>query len=383
MKIAFDAQLLMEAEKTGIGYVADGLCRAMKKQNKKDVLQMNFCRLREIAVPASLQEYYKLGFKMRCARGSYTAYKMAWNFIPWPYSRFFGKDADITMFFNYYIPPGVAGKKVTMFHDMAYRVFPETVRQRTKMMLDMNMANACKRADAIICVSEFTKAETLKYMDVDPDKLCVMPEGIRSERFHTDYPAEQISDMRTRYNIPKDYLLYLGTLEPRKNIVRMIEAYAMVRAKDGDVPPLVLAGRKGWMYDDIFRRITELGLEKNILTTGYLPDQDVPLLLAGAQAFFFPSIYEGFGLPPLEAMACGTPVLTSDGNSLKEVAGDCAVLVDPFDTESIADGMSRIIGDEALRQDLSRRGIAHAAEYTWERSAEVVYRLIDRLMLTR
>lgn len=372
MKYAFDAQLLLEAEKTGIGYVADGLIRAIRKMDREDILQLNYYSLRKPEVPDALREYLKMGFHLRCGRGSYTAYKAAWNAIPVPYRHFFGKDSDVTLFFNYYISPGVHGKKVTMFHDMGYKAFPETVRFRTKNMLDMNMAKACKWADAILCVSEFTKNETLKYLDVDPEKLVVMPEGLRTERFHTNYSEEEIARVRNRYELPEDYLLYLGTLEPRKNIVRMIEAYALLRARQKDVPKLVMVGRKGWMYDDIFERIMELGLEDDVICTGYAPDEDVPRLMAGAMVFLFPSLYEGFGLPPLEAMACGTPVLTTNGNSLKEVAGNCAVLIDPFSVESICDGMEKLVNDAALRAELREKGIEHAKLFTWERSAQIV-----------
>ena len=380
MKYAFDAQLLLEEEKTGIGYVADGLLRAIRAMDREDTLQLNYYRFHKPWVPDELKEYMKLGFHLRCGKGSYTAYKAAWNVVPVPYSHYFGKDADVTMFFNYYISPGVRGRKVTMFHDMGYKAFPEAVRFRTKAMLDMNMARACKWADKIICVSEFTKAETLKYLDVDPGKLVVMPEGIRKERFHNNYSKEVIADAKKRYALPEDYFLYLGTLEPRKNIVRMIEAYALLRARLKDVPPLVMVGRKGWMYDDIFTRIEELGLDDSVICTGYVPSEDVPLLLSGAMCFVFPSLYEGFGLPPLEAMACGTPVLTTDGNSLKEVAGDCAVLVDPMSVESISDGMEQLLQSATLRADLAKRGISRAALFTWERAARIVLDVFENLV---
>ena len=372
MRYAFDAQLLMEAEKTGIGYVADCLLREICRQDKEDELQLNYYSLRKPAVPESLREYMKMGFRLRCGKGSYTAYKAAWNIIPVPYSHFFGNDADVTMFFNYYISPGVKGRKVTMFHDMGYKAFPETVRFRTKNMLDLNMGKACKWADAIFCVSEFTRDEVLKYLDVDPKKLVVMPEGIRSDRFHTGYDKADIASTKGRYRLPDDYLLYLGTLEPRKNIVRMIEAYALLKTRHRTIPPLVLAGRKGWMYSDIFQRITELNIESDVICTGYVPDEDVPLILSGAMGFVFASLYEGFGLPPLEAMACGVPVLTTNGNSLKEVVGDAAILVEPFSIEDISEGMEKLICDSELRADLSKRGVERAGMYNWARSAEIV-----------
>ncbi len=382
MKIAFESQLLMEAEKTGIGWVADGILRQLRRQRPEDTMQLNYFKLRNRSAgrPASMEEYVQLGFQDVSARFSFSLYRMIWNVLPLPYSWFFGKDTDVTVFFNYYIPPGVKGKKITIFHDMAYKRFPETVRARTKMMLDSNMEQACRRADAILTVSEFSKREVLEYLPVSPEKITVMPLGIRSERFHTGYTEEQIGAAREKYRLPKEYLLYLGTLEPRKNIERLVEAYGVLRQRNADVPPLILAGRKGWMYDTIFAKIQELGLEQYVWSTGYVENEAVPLLIAGAVAFLFPSIYEGFGMPPLEAMACGTPVLTANVSSMPEVAGDSAVLVDPFSVESIAEGMERLVEKPDLRRELSERGIRRASQFTWERSAGIVSEVMQRLV---
>lgn len=382
MKIAFESQLLMEAEKTGIGWVADGILRQLRRQRPEDTMQLNYFKLRNRSAgrPASMEEYVQLGFQDVSARFSFSLYRMIWNVLPLPYSWFFGKDTDVTVFFNYYIPPGVKGKKITIFHDMAYKRFPETVRARTKMMLDSNMEQACRRADAILTVSEFSKREVLEYLPVSPEKITVMPLGIRSERFHTGYTEEQIGAAREKYRLPKEYLLYLGTLEPRKNIERLVEAYGVLRQRNADVPPLILAGRKGWMYDTIFAKIQELGLEQYVCSTGYVENEAVPLLIAGAVAFLFPSIYEGFGMPPLEAMACGTPVLTANVSSMPEVAGDSAVLVDPFSVESIAEGMERLVEKPDLRRELSERGIRRASQFTWERSAGIVSEVMQRLV---
>ena len=382
MKIAFESQLLMEEEKTGIGWVADGILRELIKQWPEAELQLNYFKLRNRSAgrPPGIQEYVNLGFQDVCAFFSFSLYKLIWNMFPIPYNRFFGKDTDITFFFNYYIPPGVKGKRVTIFHDMAYKVFPETVRTRTKMMLDSNMVQACKRADAILTVSEFTKSEVVKYLDVNPEKITVMPLGIRRERFHTGYSEDQVSKVKEKYHLPNDYLLYLGTLEPRKNISRLIEAYALLKQECADLPPLILVGRKGWMYDEIFEKIQKLRLESDVWSTGYAENDDVPVLLSGAMAFVFPSIYEGFGMPPLEAMACGTPVLTSNVSSMPEVAGDCAVLVDPFSVESIRDGLRRMVQDSDLRNELSKKGIQRAETFTWTRTAGIVSDVFRKLM---
>ena len=381
MKVSFESQLLMEAEKTGIGWVADEVIRAIRKLEPDWELQLNYFKLRNRSAgrPAAMEEYIRLGFRDVCAFFSYSGYKMMWNVVRIPYSFFFGKDSDVTFFFNYYIPPGVKGKKVTIFHDMTYKVYPETVRTRTRMMLNANMLNACKRADKIIAVSEFTKQEIMKYLPVEADRIVVMPNGVKLDKFRPDYTEEEVAAARERNHLPEKYLLYLGTLEPRKNIERLIDAYGLLRKEQEDVPKLVLAGRKGWLYDTIFEKVKTLGLEQDVIFTGYVSNADAPLLMKGAVAFVFPSIYEGFGMPPLEAMACGTPVLTSNVSSLPEVVGDCGVLVDPYSVDEIKEGLKRLVNDDKLRADLSERGIRRAQTFTWERSAEIVCKVFREL----
>jgi len=381
MKVSFEAQLLLEAEKTGIGWMADRLLREMRRMAPEWELQLNYFKLRGHGEgrPAAMQEYADLGFGDHCAFYSYSLYKMMWNLLPIPYSYFFGKDSDITFFFNYYIPPGVKGRKVTVFHDMGYKVFPETIRKRTMMMLNANMDTACKRADKIITVSEFTKQETAKYLGVDPDRMVVMHLGVNRDVFHPNHLEEQVAAVREKYGIPREYLLYLGTLEPRKNIERIIAAYGAVKHTNSDVPKLVLAGRKGWMYDSIFEQVKRLRLEEEVIFTGYIDRDEPPLLLKGAMAFLFPSLYEGFGIPPLEAMACGTPVISSNVSSIPEVVGDAGILVDPYSDEAIADGIRRVLDDRELRVQMSEAGLKRANGFTWEKGAKILLDVLKSL----
>ena len=382
MKLAFEAQLLLDREKTGIGHMADEMITAIRKIRPDWDLQLNYMSIRECLKrehPAAMETYAAGGFHIKRGFFSATAYKMLWNVLPVPYSLFYGRDADATFFFNYYIPPGVKGRRATIVHDMTYKAFPETVNQKTRLMLEANMKKAVSRADVIFTVSKFSKEEIVKYLDVDPRKIVVFYNGVDLQTYRTDLDPEAVAEAKRRAGLPEDYLLYLGTLEPRKNIERLIGAYAQVKAVRPDLPKLVLAGRKGWMYDTIFARVEALGLAEDVIFTGYVEKEDVPLLMAGAQVFLFPSLYEGFGMPPLEAMACGTPVLTSSVSSLPEVVGDCAVTVDPFSEEAIAEGLLRLTDDEALRRDLSVRGAKRAARFTWEHSAERACRVFEKL----
>lgn len=232
----------------------------------------------------------------------------------------FGKDVDITHFFNYIIPPGVAGKRIVTVHDMVYKTFPETVRGRTRFMLESGLQRSLHRADLIVTDSEFSKTEIIRYFPATEERIRVVPCGVDKLRFSPMPPAAApaIEELKRRMHLQANYFLYLGTLEPRKNLDRLIRAYALLKQQHPDAPQLVLAGGYGWRNNHIYQLVQTLHLEDDVLFTEYVPEEDVQPLLCGAMAFVFPSVYEGFGMPPLEAMACGTPVLTTRAASCRK-----------------------------------------------------------------
>ncbi len=381
MNIHFDAHALLDTQKTGIGWTAYNLLKSLLAINQEHTYTLNYFSMRVAREKrAALQEFEELGCVINeCRWFVNRTYKLLYNFIPVPYSLFFGSNADVTFFINYHVPPGVKGKVVTTVHDMVYKVFPETVNRKTLTMLNLGMERSCARADVIITVSEFSKKEIMKYLSVPSDKIVVMPCGVDLRLFHPNYNENQISSVKKKYGINGDYFLYLGTLEPRKNIVRLIEAYHLLRARNSCSPILVVAGGKGWQYGEIFKKVCSLGLQDYIYFTGYVDTRDIPALMKGALAFVFPSIYEGFGIPPLESMACGTPVITSNAASLPEVVGDAALLVDPYSVDSIAQGMDKILSDTDLRRKLSQKGIERASHFTWNSSAKILSRVFSNL----
>lgn len=383
MKISFDAQLLMKGEKTGIGWCAENILQRMPQyQNDFELNCFTLGYNKEQLT--CVDKYQKLGYKInRCHWFHDVIYRLIWSLIPIPYSMFFPKKTDITVFFNYVVPPGVRGRRVAFVYDMAYKSCPETVRKRTKDMLNIALKRSCKRADKIITISEFSKSEIMRYLGIREDKIVVMPCGVDFMKYHPNYADEEVVAITKKYGVPDDYLLYLGTLEPRKNITRLIHAYASLKETTSDLPKLVLAGRKGWMYDSIFEIVKELQIEEDVIFTGYIDPEDAPILMKGALAFLFPSIYEGFGMPPLEAMACGTPVLVSNVASLPEVVGDAAVLVDPLSVDSIREGIASLLHNEKLRYELSQKGIERAQTFTWEKSVEVINEVFQDWDVTR
>lgn len=379
MKIAFDAIPLM-GRMTGIGYCEAGQVRAMTRMHPEDEFTLNYFAMRHLAERAADIAPY-LGGNVRAKHALCVpyAYRLVSTFVPVPYAWYFGKN-DLTHFFNYIVPPHVGGKTVVTVHDMVYRAYPETVRSRTRHMLDLGLAQSMKRADRIVTDSEFSKAEIIRYYPQFAEKIRVVPCGVDRNRFHPERDPAKIRAVRKKHGIGDAYFLYLGTLEPRKNLVNLIEAYAAY-ARNFDAPAqLVLAGGKGWLYDAIFARVTELGLADKVIFTQYIEESDLCALMSGALAFTFPSLYEGFGMPPLEAMACGTPVLVSDAASLPEVTGESAVIVKAEDIASITAGLARLHEDAALRERLSAEGLERAEHFSWEHSADLLYQTYQEVL---
>lgn len=382
MKIAFDVQLLTKGNKTGIACCAYNILNDLpNKENNQCYLNYftsGYGNKRSNEIEKLVHKGYII---QECRWFRNIFYRILMNYIQLPYGLFFHKKVDATIFFNYIIPPRVKGKKIVFVHDMVYKACPETVRYKTKKMLELSCEKSCKRADMIVTDSEFSKSEIIKYLNIDSSKIKVLYCGVDLNTYHTDYKVEDITNVKTKYKIDGEYILYLGTIEPRKNIERIIEAYNVLYLKDKNCPKLVLAGGNGWLYDEIFAKAEELKNKGKIIFTGYVDEIDVPLLYCGASIFVFPSLYEGFGLPPLEAMACGTPVITSDAASLPEVVGNAAIKVNPLSSEAISDAMYLLCSNQALHDEYREKGLSQAKRYSWKRTAkkfsEIVQAIID------
>jgi glycosyltransferase involved in cell wall biosynthesis len=262
-------------------------------------------------------------------------------------------------------------------HDLGYLYHPEAHRPFDRWYLDWTTRRHARLAACIIADSQATRADLIRHYQADPQRVAVVYPGLDTALARTD-DAEAISAAKARRGIGGDYLLYLGTLQPRKNLVRLVEAFAGLQPSAPNVR-LVLAGQKGWLYDDLFARVDDLGVQDRVVFTGYVAEEDKSPLLSGALALVYPSLYEGFGLPILEAMACGTPVLTSNVSSLPEVAGDAALLVDPLDTDAIAVGMSRLITETDLRNTLIEKGYARVRKFSWAEAARQVLQVLESI----
>jgi glycosyltransferase involved in cell wall biosynthesis len=224
----------------------------------------------------------------------------------------------------------------------------------------------CRRADHIIAISQATRKDLVAAYDVPAQKITVIPEA--ADPHFRPQPAEAVSAVRTRYGLPQRYLLFVGTIEPRKNLGRLLEAFEAVQG-EGLTEGLVIVGRRGWLTDDFFAQLERSPVRDAVLFPGYVPDLDLPAIYAGAQAVVFPSLYEGFGLPVLEAMACGTPVVTSSTSSLPEVGGNAALYANPRDADEILAQVRHVLSDTALAADLRTRGLAQASRFSWSQTA--------------
>jgi glycosyltransferase involved in cell wall biosynthesis len=248
------------------------------------------------------------------------------------------------------------------------------LRPNNRLYLRVGTRYSVRRARRILAISASTGRDVAHVYHISPERIDIACPGVGSEFYPRS--LEDVAAFRKRRGLPESYLLFLGTLEPRKNVVRVVEAYARFRRIIGtdrrrDQPPrLVLAGGKGWLYDEIFARVEAFGLEREVLFPGYVPQTELPLWYAAATAFVYPSLYEGFGLPVLEAMASGTPTITSNRSSLPEVAGDAALLIDPTDVEALAAAMVRLADDEPLQAALRERGLERAQSFTWAETAQ-------------
>jgi glycosyltransferase involved in cell wall biosynthesis len=374
MKITFDAGPLADRRKTGMGYSLYYILRNLIKIYPEHEYSFNLLYSRKYKEkPENLKSAIsKLGkYKVNDYKNifSITMLNILQSIIPIPYSFYFNDKSDITHFHSFFIPPGVKGKKVVVIHDMAHKIFPMTISTVVKTELKLLLKTTCKRADKILTNSEFSKSEIIKYLNVSQDKIVVTLYGVDTDVFYPMRDKNSIDRVRKKYDIPKDYFLYIGFIGSRKNTERLVRAYALLKQSYSDIPVLVLAGAYGINSKMTLETVFTLGMEKYILFPGYVADEDIRSMICGARAFVYPSLYEGFGMPVLEAMACGVPVLTSNMSSLPEIAGDAAVLIDPMEIEDIANGLKRFCDDEGLCADLAYRGLKRAREFTWERTA--------------
>lgn len=261
-------------------------------------------------------------------------------------------------------------RRVTTFHDLSYVAFPEffSWRKRFWHTFEMQPLWQARFSNRIVAVSESTKHDLAQRYAIDPARISKVYSGVAPSMTRPN--PEKVERFRNEKHLPRRYVLYMGTLEPRKNVSGIIRAFALAKRQPGlgDLH-LVLAGPRGWLDNAIVAEVKGSVYRNDIHLVGAVGDDERPFYYAGASVFVYPSFFEGFGFPPLEAMACGTPVITSSNSSLPEVAGDAALIVDPYIVSDIARAIGTLLSDDSLRQRLTERGLARARDFTWEKCA--------------
>ncbi|HHS97987.1 MAG TPA: glycosyltransferase family 1 protein [Chloroflexi bacterium] len=282
---------------------------------------------------------------------------------------------------DFVLPPTLPRTRTVLtVHDLSFLHYPDHFVPKLVRYLESVVPRSVARADRVLADSEATRADLIRLLGVPPEKVEVLYSGV-DPRFRPEPEPGERERLRARYGIgDQPYILSVGTLQPRKNFVRLIRAFARLRSAPLRLAPrLLIAGGRGWLYEEVLEEAERRGDRVRLL--GFVDDADLPALYRNARLFVFPSFYEGFGLPVLEAMACGVPVVCSSASSLPEVAGDAALLVDPHDEEGLAAAMERALADETLRAEMRARGLQQAARFTWDRAARQLLSVFDQFSL--
>lgn len=280
---------------------------------------------------------------------------------------------------QYTAPPLTHCPIVTTIHDLAFEHLPETFNRRSWMQLRFTVRHTARRAAQIVTVSEYSKQDISDTYGIPSERILVTPEAAPS-RFAPVTNETELKRVRKTYGIDTGYILSLCSIQPRKNLVRLIEAYSLLRqSRQGfKLPQLVLAGKRGWLDSETFRAAERNARGGDILFTGYVPDRDLAALYSGAVCFVYPSYFEGFGLPILEAMQCGVPVIAGNRTSIPEVVADAGLLFDPFDTNALVEALKRILDDAAYRLQLRAKGLTRSAEFSWKTTAQLTLKAYQK-----
>lgn len=291
------------------------------------------------------------------------------NILP-PLELFMPRDQDVYWFTNFRTYSTVRKRKrITTIYDVAFNIYPEYIQTKNLAYLRDQVPRSLRLADSVVTISESAKHDLITKFHADPEKVIVAPCGVDTSFFRPTKNASAIS----RLGIAGKYLLFVGTIEPRKNLTRMIKAYDALPRSYKDEYSLVLVGGKGWNDEEIQAEIARPRTSGQVILTGYVEDNIIPALYSQATAVLYPSLYEGFGLPIIESLACGTPVITARNSSLGEVAGKAALYVDEFSIEDISKGISTLLDSEALQKKIIKAGAVQVQKYSWDTTADIIH----------
>jgi glycosyltransferase involved in cell wall biosynthesis len=287
---------------------------------------------------------------------------------------------DLLHSLHYTRPVRLPCASVVTFHDMTFFLYPELHTRAKRLFFPQAIRVSARLADALIANSESTRQDVIRVLGISPEKIKTTQLGVNSAFRPINDPVAK-RKIAEKYDLPERFILYVGLIEPRKNLPLLISAYRRL-LDSGENYKLVLVGRYGWMYDELLKQMNNLDLEGMIHFTGYVSQEDLPLVYNLSSLFAYPTSYEGFGLPVLEAMACGVPVITTDVSSLPEIVGEAGILVPVNDVEALYGAMIEVLRDEDLRQEMTNKGILRAAKFSWEQTAKLTFQVYQQVMRT-
>lgn len=296
--------------------------------------------------------------------------------IPWLYPRMAAEDGVGLLHMTYMAPLRLRCPLVLSIHDVSYKVYPQFFSPRVRLLLALLVGPGIRRAARVVTISESSKRDIIRFYGVRPEKIVVTPLAAGSQ--YMPQPADEVARVLRAHNLSGRYVLAVGNKQPRKNLSRLVRAFSTIALEMPDVI-LVIVGQSGWQGSEVEQTVNSLGLNTRVRFTGFVPDVDLPTLYSGADVFCYPSLYEGFGLPPLEAMACGAPTITSNTSSLPEVVGDAALTVDPLSVEQLVGALRSLLADSTKRQEYGRRALQQAALFSWDRTARLTRDAYDRI----
>lgn len=367
MKIGIDGRAILFKEKTGVEVYVDNLIKNLAQIDHKN---RYFIYLHK--EPGKLAKKFPPNFIFRVLK-----FPRFWTQIRLPLDALFFKP-DVFLFPAHSLPLLGFPNAVAVVHDLAFLRLPQIFPFFEKMRLTILTKKSTEKARHIIAISNSTKNDLLKFYGLPPLKVSVVYHGYNKEVFHP-YQEKVVQEIKQKYKLSDPYFIYLATLH-KCNVENLIKAFKILKSNPlYSKIKLVLAGKPGWQYSGLLRLIENLNLKKEIVLPGYVPLKDLPLLLQGAVALVFPSLYEGFGLPPLEAMAVGTPVIVSSVSSLPEVVGRAGLFVDPYKPEEIARCMERLLKDKNERDRLKKEGFARASLFSWQKCARETLKVLKKV----
>jgi glycosyltransferase involved in cell wall biosynthesis len=387
MKIGIDVRCLAEGRRTGVEEYTLNLLENIFMLNTRDEFILFFNSFRSSEIDFSWLEKYP-NVRLRKFNFPNKILNLLFWYLNWPkIDKLIG---GVDVFFMPNIIFGGVSKNVKLvstIHDLSFERYPETFSwQRRLWHTFINPRKICQHSDRIIAVSQSTKSDIVNLYKINPDKITVSYNGL-AEKFHiVDRNDANLIRVKEKYNLPYKFILYLGTIEPRKNISAVTQAYAQLQKKASSSDQteiakykLVIAGADGWLSEKIFAEIAASNYKDDIMVIKFVSEEDKEFVLNLASLFVYPSRFEGFGLPPLEAMACGVPVITSNNSSLPEVVGDAAIMIDPDKPTEIAQAMQEILTNSELREKLMARGLVQSKKFTWIKPAEDFLKIINKL----